>query len=125
MVEAMALLTLLFVWQHVALMQPSSVVGQSNAQPSCDPFAFKLFDIPSAPISKKMKLLKIFGLPSKAGMVNAISLSHLKCYSNSRVPKILAELSSNECLHCGKILLLFRQFSCIRTDFCIECVPMQ
>lgn len=114
--ESMALLTLLFVWQHVALMQPSSVVGQSNAQPSCDPFAFKLFDIPSAQKSTRIKSL---------GNFFRILMPHLKYYSNSRAPRTLAGWSSNECLHCGKILLLFPQFSCIRKDFCIECVPMQ
>lgn len=46
-------LTLLFVWQHVALMQPSSVVGQSSAQPSCDPFKFTLFDNPSTDNEKQ------------------------------------------------------------------------
>lgn len=119
--DSMSLLTLLFVWQHVALMHPSSVVGQSNAQPSCDPFAFKLFDNPSA-WEKKIKIILKF---ARCLRKNSKCNFHLKCYSDSRAPETLAELSSNECPHCGKIPWLFRQFSCIRKDFCIECVPTQ
>lgn len=41
------LLTLLFVWQQVALTQLCSVVGQSSAQPSGEPFTVKHVEIPS------------------------------------------------------------------------------
>lgn len=40
-------ITLLFVWQQVALTHPSSVVGQSSAQPSWEPFTFRQVEIPS------------------------------------------------------------------------------
>lgn len=65
LISTCAVLTLLFVWQHVALMHPSSVVGQSSAQPSCDPFAFKLFDKPSEYIEMRLEFrLHNFELPS-------------------------------------------------------------
>lgn len=40
-------------------------------------------------------------------------------------PQILVELWSNEFLHCGKILSLFRLFSCNQTNFDNEYGPMQ
>lgn len=40
--------TLLLFWQQVALIQPSSVVGQSKAQPSCELLTFKLVEMPSS-----------------------------------------------------------------------------
>lgn len=39
--------TLFVFWQHVALMHPSSVVGQSSAQQSCDPLTLRFVEIPS------------------------------------------------------------------------------
>lgn len=44
-------LTLLLFWQHVDLMHPSSVVGQSRAQQSCEPLMLSVVEIPSAKIT--------------------------------------------------------------------------
>ena len=64
-------------WQHVAFIQPSSVVGQSRAQLSWDPFKFKFVEIPS--IKREPKLLQTihswFSLNDKPVTLCILSIS--------------------------------------------------